>query len=125
MALTYNHNLANVKVSHHTKYQGCMSNGSAMRVETEGRTDRWTLPSALSSCFAKLHSRMLLVLNSILLCTPMLSRSYKKHWCLLNGLPGSYKHKMPTLLHKMAMQKMIAVRSGLSLLCTQSINMHC
>ncbi len=40
-----------------------------------------------------LHSRMLLVLNSILLCTPMLPRSYKKHRCLLNDIrvPGSYK----------------------------------
>ncbi len=29
---------------------------------------------------------MQLLLNSILLCTPMLPRSYKKHWCLLNDL---------------------------------------
>ncbi len=29
---------------------------------------------------ASIHSRMQILLNSILLCIPMLSRSYKKHW---------------------------------------------
>ncbi len=31
-------------------------------------------------CFFFIHSRMQLLLSSILLCTTMLSRSYKKHW---------------------------------------------
>ncbi len=39
-----------------------------------------------------IHSSVQTVINSILLCTPMLPWSYKKHWCLLNGLPCSYKH---------------------------------
>ncbi len=43
MTLTYNPNLAKVKVNLHTKYQGRRSNGSAVRAQTEGhpngRTD--------------------------------------------------------------------------------------
>ncbi len=46
MTLTYNPNLAKVKVNVHTKYQGRRSNGSAVRAQTgghpNGRTDRRT-----------------------------------------------------------------------------------
>ena len=38
--LTYNSNLAKVKVILHTKYQGRTSNGSAMRGGTDGQIDR-------------------------------------------------------------------------------------
>ncbi len=51
--LTYNTNLAKVNVDLHTEYQGRRSNGSGMRVLTDGRT----LPSTLSPCFAKLRGR--------------------------------------------------------------------
>ncbi len=46
MTLTYNHNLAKVKVDLHTKNQGHRSNGSAVRAltnkHTDGRTDGQT-----------------------------------------------------------------------------------
>ncbi len=42
--LTYNPNLAKVKVDPNAKNQGRRSNGSAVRVSTDGRT----LPSTLS-----------------------------------------------------------------------------
>ena len=45
--LTYNPNLAKVKVDLHTEYQGRRSNSSAVTEDTDGRT----LPSALSPCF--------------------------------------------------------------------------
>ncbi len=37
--LTYNPNLAKVKLNLHTKYQGRRSNGSAVRVSADGQTD--------------------------------------------------------------------------------------
>ena len=37
--LTYNTNLAKIKVNLHTKYQGCRSNSSAVRRQTDGLTD--------------------------------------------------------------------------------------
>ncbi len=46
--LTYNPNLAKVKVNIHAEYQGRRSNGSAVQVVTDGQTDGWTLPSSLS-----------------------------------------------------------------------------
>ncbi len=42
MTLTYNPNLAKVKVDLHTKNQGRRSNGSAVRGRTDGQTDRRT-----------------------------------------------------------------------------------
>ncbi len=39
MTLTYNPNLAKVKVDLHTKNQGRRTNGSAVRGRTDGRTD--------------------------------------------------------------------------------------
>ena len=59
--LTYNPTLAKVKVDLYTEYQGRRSNGPAVRAHTDkqinGRTDRQTdrrtLPSTLSPCFAK------------------------------------------------------------------------
>ena len=39
MTLTYNPNLAKVKVDPNAKYQGQRSNGSAMRAHTDRRTD--------------------------------------------------------------------------------------
>ncbi len=51
--LTYSPNLANVKVDLHTEYKGRRSNGSAVRGDRDGRTDRLTdATSALSPCFA-------------------------------------------------------------------------
>ncbi len=92
-----------------------------------------------------IHSSVQLLLNSILLCTPMSSRSYKKHWCLLNGLQChngliyvSYSYTkyeqcsfskslkywfrigsdvVPCLQGKMAMQNKISIMSVLSPLC--------
>ena len=49
--LTYNPNLAKVKVNLHTEYQCRRSNGSGVRALTDGQTDGRTLPSALSPCF--------------------------------------------------------------------------
>ena len=40
--MTYNPNLAEVKVDPHTKYQGHRSNGSAVRALTDRETDRRT-----------------------------------------------------------------------------------
>ncbi len=40
--MTYNPNLAKVKVDPYAKYQGQRSNGSAVRAHTDGRTDRRT-----------------------------------------------------------------------------------
>ncbi len=46
MTLTYNSDLAKVKVNPHTKNQGCRSNGSSVRThtdrQTDGQTDGWT-----------------------------------------------------------------------------------
>ncbi len=42
MTLTYNPNLAKVKVDPYAKYQGQRSNGSAVRAHTDRRTDRRT-----------------------------------------------------------------------------------
>ena len=39
MTLTYNPNLAKVKVDLHTESQGRRSNGSAVRVQTDGQMD--------------------------------------------------------------------------------------
>ncbi len=39
LTLTYNLNLAKVKVNLHTKYQGHMSNGSAVRAVTGRQAD--------------------------------------------------------------------------------------
>ncbi len=39
MTLTYNPNLAKVKVDLHTEYQGRRSNGSAVRSLTDGQAD--------------------------------------------------------------------------------------
>ncbi len=69
-----------------------------------------------------IHSRMQLLLNSILLCIPILSRSYKKHRCLLNGLPGSYNPllygvALSDSVHKMAIQNKIPVMTDITLLC--------
>ena len=53
----------------------------------------WFFPHTYVSDWSVIiHSRMLLVLNSILLCTPMLPGSYKKHRCLLNDsrVPSSW-----------------------------------
>ncbi len=59
--LTYNPNLANVNVDLHTEYQGHRSNGSGVRVLTDGQMDGQmdgrALPSALSPCFDKLRGR--------------------------------------------------------------------
>ncbi len=55
--LTYNPSLASIKVDPYTRNEGQMSNGSASRAwtntPTNTQTDGQTLPSALSSCFAK------------------------------------------------------------------------
>ncbi len=48
MTLTYNPSLAMVKVDPYAENQGRRSNGSAVRAQTNKRTDRRTLPSALS-----------------------------------------------------------------------------
>ena len=56
--LTYNPNLARVKVDPHTKNHGQRSNGSAVR------TDGQTLPSALSSCFTKASLSIKVNVNS-------------------------------------------------------------
>ncbi len=39
MTLTYNPNLAKVKVDPYAKYQGQGSNGPAVRAQTDGQTD--------------------------------------------------------------------------------------
>ena len=41
MNLTYIANLAKVKVDLHAKDEGRMSNGSAVRAQRNGQTDRW------------------------------------------------------------------------------------
>ncbi len=46
--LTFNHNLARVKVDLHTEYQGHRSNGSGIRSLTDGRYQAHYLPASLS-----------------------------------------------------------------------------
>ncbi len=60
--LTYNPNLANVKVNLHTKYQGRRSNSSAVRAVTDGRT----LPSTWSPCFAVDKETITIIMNNLI-----------------------------------------------------------
>ena len=68
-----NPNLAKVKVNLHTEYQGRRSNGSAVRGETDGRTDRRTLPSTLASRAIIMH-----FLNRQLFLLPMITPYFRE-----------------------------------------------
>ncbi len=69
VTLTCNPSLPTVKVDPHTKNQGPRSNGSAVRAltskQTNTQTDRRTLPSTLSSCFAKAPWSLIMKLHHL------------------------------------------------------------